>query len=149
MRTVTQRATRDQLKQRAARDLLTQRNNEHLPDGVGGTITGGPVEPIDLMEVLSRGGRGVSRVGAVSGAAQVVSSSFVIGGLVGGGFAGGGRGDHGIALSDGSRISFFSVADAGVLRHDDGPRLAREPARAPVDDDARAPSNGSRVLATA
>jgi hypothetical protein len=139
MRTVTQRATRDQLK---------QRNNEHLPDGVGGTITGGPVEPIDLMEVLSRGGRGVSRVGAVSGAAQVVSSSFVTGGLVGGGLAGSRPGDRGIALSDGSRISFFSVADAGVLLDDDGPGPGAKSVRA-TDHDVHAPSAGPRVLATA
>jgi hypothetical protein len=81
MRTTTGRRPR--------RDAAT-RTSDPQPDGLGGTITGGPVPPIDLMEILNRGG-------AVSGAAHVL---------------GGGR-DSGITLSDGSRISFASV-DTGA-----------------------------------
>jgi hypothetical protein len=84
------------------------RNGETLPDGVGGTITGGPMQAIDLLEILNRATRGVSRAGAVSGAAQVAVSSPG---------AGEGR-DRDIALSDGSRISFASVEDRGARRDD-------------------------------
>ena len=101
MRTMTRRATRDQ---------LTKRNNEALPDGVGGTITGGPMEPIGLLEILERGARGASRGGAVSGAAQVAIGSP----------GAAGRPDRAIALSDGSRISFSSIADTELFRDDDG-----------------------------
>jgi hypothetical protein len=93
------------MTRRATRDQLTKRNNEHLPAAIGGSITGGPMEPIGLMEILERGARSASRSGAVSGAAQVVASSL---GRTGGV-------DWDIALSDGSRISFASIADAGVL----------------------------------
>jgi hypothetical protein len=31
------------LTRRATRDQLTKLNNNHLPDGIGGTITGGPM----------------------------------------------------------------------------------------------------------
>lgn len=110
MRTVNRRATRDQ---------LTKRNNDLLPDGVGGTITGGPMLPIDRTEILARTARGVSRGGAVSGAAQVVVSSL----------NGSGGQDRGIALSDGSRISFCSVADAGVLKDDNARFSGAEYAR--------------------
>ena len=117
MRTMTRRATRDQ---------LTKRNNDPLTDGSGGTITGGPMEPINLLEILERGARCVSRGGAVSGAAQVVVSDL------------GGR-DRGIALSDGSRISFASVADAGVLKDDDAGVPGGSYSRVPKDDHARVP----------
>ncbi len=100
---------------RATRDRLTARNNEILSDGVGGTITGGPVRPIDLMELLSRGGSGTSRGGAVSGAAQVVISTPET--RTGG--------NDGIALSDGSRITFARVGDAGVMRDDETLLLSR------------------------
>jgi hypothetical protein len=105
MRTVNRRATRDR---------LTTPNGEHLPDGIGGTITGGPMEPIDLMEILTRSALCVSRGGAVSGAAQVVASG------AGERVDMGKRPDRGIALSDGSRITFASLADSGVLREEDG-----------------------------
>jgi hypothetical protein len=113
MRTVTRRATRDQ---------LTKQHDDDLPDGIGGTITGGPTEPLDLIEILSRSARGASRVGAVSGAAQVVSSLGTNSGQ-----------NRGIALSDGSRITFASVADTGVLK----------------DEDVPIPSHAARVLTAA
>ena len=96
MRTVNRRVTRDQLK---------PKNSDDLPDGVGGTVTGGPVEPIDLMRILARDTDGASRGGAVSGAAHVVVSRLGIRGPRG----------PGIALSDGTRISFASIVDAGVF----------------------------------
>ena len=102
------------VKRRAIRDRLTTPNGEHLPDGIDGTITGGPMEPIDLMEILNRSALSVSRGGAVSGAAQVVASG------AGERVDMGGRPDRGIALSDGSRITFATVADSGVFREEDG-----------------------------
>jgi hypothetical protein len=88
---------------RKLEDQVIRRDSESLPDGIGGTITGGPMEPIDLTAILSRPDRAISRGGAVSGAAQTTFSR-----------AGTGRGrDEGIALSDGSRISFASIDDAG------------------------------------
>src|SRR5580658_665636 len=75
-----------------------------LPDGIAGTITGAPLTPINLMEILGRGSRDASRGGAVSGAAHVVVSSVLAINDQ----------ERGIALSDGSRISFASLADAGV-----------------------------------
>jgi hypothetical protein len=86
---------------RAIRDNSIRHSGEQLPDGVGGTITGGPMQAIDLMEVLNRSPFGVSRGGAVSGAAHVVVSGA------------GARGapENDIALSDGSRIMFASVGD--------------------------------------
>jgi hypothetical protein len=83
MRTVNRRAIRDQ---------LTARNGEHLPGGIGGSITGGPVAPLDLMEILNRT-RCTSGGGAVSGAAQAVRGEEVAS----------------VALSDGSRIIFADV----------------------------------------
>ena len=87
------------------------RLDEALPDGVGGTITGGPMQPINLIEILRLGGRGASGGGAVSGAAQGALSGIASGAGAG---AGSGR-DRGIALSDGSRIIFASVEQATVL----------------------------------
>lgn len=101
------------IKQRAIRDRSTKANREHLPDGIGGTITGGPMEPIDLIEILDRSARCVSRGGAVSGAAQAVVAS------PGERLADGGY-DLGISLSDGSRITFASLAGTGVPREEDG-----------------------------
>lgn len=98
-----------QLTRRATRDQLTKSNDEHLSDGIGGTITGGPQEPTGLLEILERGARGASRGGAVSGAAQVVAD---IAGRCS-------QAQRGIALSDGSRICFASIADAGLLRDED------------------------------
>jgi hypothetical protein len=89
------------------RDRAEQRSG--LPDGVGGTISGGPMKPIDLMEILSRASRGASRGvslgGAVSGAAQVMAS----------GPGAGTERARGIALSDGSEIIFASVNDVQGL----------------------------------
>jgi hypothetical protein len=93
MRTTTGRKPR--------RDAAT-RTNDPQSDGLGGTITGGPMPPLDLLEILDRGARPVSRGGAVSGAAHVMD----------GGLGAGGRRDSGITLSDGSRISFASVETA-------------------------------------
>jgi hypothetical protein len=116
------------LTRRATRDQLIKPNNEHLPDGVGGTITGGRMEPISLTEILERGARGASRGGAVSGAAQVLADSY---GRIS-------RAERGIALSDGSRICFASIADAGLLRDDDAP-MARG-AHTPVPEDNNRPA---------
>jgi len=136
MRTITKRAARA-MTSRAARDQLARRNKDQLPDGIGGTITGGPMEPINLLEILERGARGVSRGGAVSGAAQVMVSSL----------GRSGARDRGIALSDGSRISFASVADAGVLKEDDATVLRDNEAHVPRNDNARVPDKRhTRVL---
>jgi hypothetical protein len=97
---------------RATRDRLTQRNDDNLSDDIGGTITGGPLESIDLINILERSSRGVTRGGAVSGAAKTVSVSSP--GATGGQ-------DRGIALSDGSRIYFISIADVDVLKDADAP----------------------------
>jgi len=91
------------MNRRAIRDQLTKQHGDQLPDGVGGTVTGGPREPIDLMAILARA-HASSRGGAVSGAAQVVVSSIGAGKVPA----------KGIALSDGSRISFTTIAEAGV-----------------------------------
>jgi len=90
---------------RAIRDQLTTRNSEQLLYGAGPTVTGGPLKPIDLMEILNRSERGVSRGGAVSGAEFPLVSS-----------AGSGSGrDPAIALSDGTTITFASVGDVGTI----------------------------------
>jgi hypothetical protein len=96
------------MSRRVARDQLTKRNDNNLPDGIGGTVTGGPMEPLDLAEILAQSAHEVTRGGAVSGAAHVVVSSV----------RGADGRDGGIALSDGSRIRFASVADAGFLQYD-------------------------------
>jgi hypothetical protein len=92
----------------SARDHTTARNDERLFDGVGGTITGWPMEKLDLLEILNRAQRGVTRGGAVSGAARATA-----------GPPGGSRGQRrDIALSDGSRISFASIEQDYVFRDD-------------------------------
>jgi len=120
------------LNRRAMRDQMTKPNNEHLPDGIGGTITGGPMEPIGLMEILERGTRGASRGGAVSGAAQIV----------GGGPGYASPAERGISLSDGSRICFASIAEVGLHRDDDVPADRRAQTWAARDDEVRAPGCG-------
>jgi len=101
-RKMTMRATRN-----TSPDFVAARRGEHLPDGVGGTVTGWPMEKLDLMEILNRTSRGVTRGGAVSGAAQAIDNR---------------RGGNGrrtdIALSDGSRISFASIEQEGMFRND-------------------------------
>ncbi len=114
------------VKRRAIRDQLTKSGGEPLPDGIGGTITGGPMEPIDLLEILSRSVRCVTRGGAVSGAAHAVAGDR------GPGSSGA---DLGIALSDGSRITFASLADPGVLREEDG-RIVRPGVARAAEEDA-------------
>ena len=131
---------------RANRDRATRRTTTDLPDGVGGTITGGPTRPIDLTEILTRDARGVAGAGAVSGAAQAVSSSF---GPARGALNGR---PHGIALSDGSRISFASIADAGVLNEDedgDAQHLADAGARGAADVGSDGASRGASRRALA
>ena len=92
------------LTRRARRDQSTTPDNDDLRDGIGGTVAGGPMQPNGLLDILEHGARDASRGGAVSGAAQIVADSP-------------GRA-RGIALSDGSRICFASIADAGLLRDD-------------------------------
>jgi hypothetical protein len=97
------------LTRRATRDQLTNPDKKRLPDAVGGTITGGPTQPIGVLEILALGAREAGGVGAVSGAAQVMAD------LPGDT----GHWERGIVLSDGSRICFASIVDAGLLRNDD------------------------------
>jgi hypothetical protein len=118
------------LNRRATRDQWTNPNNDLLPDGIGGTITGGPMEPIGLMQILERGTHGASHGGAVSGAAQVVA----------GGPGHATRAERGIALSDGSRICFASIADMGLFRNDDMP-VARD-VQTPLPGNASVPKGG-------
>jgi hypothetical protein len=91
MRAMSRRATRDHLN----------RPGERLSDGVGGTITGGPMQPVDVWEILNLGARGCSRGGAVSGAAQTAVNNLGVGQAR----------QRAIALSDGSRITFSSLDD--------------------------------------
>jgi hypothetical protein len=95
----------------ATRNHLRRSNNEHLPDRSGRTIAGATMKLIGPLEILERGEHGISRGGALSGADQVVADSI----------GRPGQADRGIALSDGSRICFTSIADAGLLRYDDAP----------------------------
>jgi hypothetical protein len=96
---------------RAPRGRLPPRKRASLADGAVGTIAGPPMQPIELVGILQPGcagvSRGVSRGGAVSGAAQVALP-----------FLGGDR-DQAIALSDGSSISFASIVDTGFFGDDD------------------------------
>jgi hypothetical protein len=68
-------------------------------------------EPIDLIALLKLGTLGLGRAGAVSGAAQLTDTIAASRACE----------DPPIALSDGSRITFTSVADAGV--YNDGCRV--------------------------
>jgi hypothetical protein len=124
------RATR-----RAVRDQVTKPNTEPLPDAFGDTITRRPVEPIGLLEILERAAHGASRGGAVSGAAQSVTEGIGSRSLA----------ERGIALSDGSRICFASIADTRLFHEDDGPEsLAR-----PTGDSKTMATNVATPLATA
>ena len=114
------------LNRRAMRDRVTKSSNEPLPDAIGGTITGGPTKPIALLEILERGPHGSSRGGAVAGAAQVVADDT----------------ERGIALSDGSRICFTSIADAGLLRDDFEPMAKGGEPAIPEDAKGRAAKHG-------
>lgn len=90
---------RNDLKQ--ARRPIGRDGSGATQDGVGGTITGGPMKPLDLMEILKRGTDEHGLAGAVSGAAQmIVSKRF--------------DPDRGVALSDGTRIIFASMDDIGA-----------------------------------
>jgi hypothetical protein len=132
------------VKRRAIRDQSTKPNRDHLPDGIGGTITGGPMEPIDLMEILSRSARSVSRGGAVSGAAQTVDSETMDSGEEARADWINGQ-DLGIALSDGSRITFASIA-AGVLREEDGRVFRQSHRNAGVEHSVRGHSGADNQL---
>jgi hypothetical protein len=112
----------------ATRDKVTTPSNEHLPDGIDGTITGGAMESIGLLEILERGVRGASRGGAVSGAAQIAADRT---GRIG-------RAERGIALSDGSRICFASIANADLFRDDDW--SSARGGQAPIQHGGKAPA---------
>jgi hypothetical protein len=99
------------LTRRGTRDQLTKPRVEHPPDGIGGTIAGAPMERIGLLNFLEHGAYGASRGGAVSGAAQVVSGWPTHACQT----------ERSIALSDGSRICFASLAGANQLPADDEP----------------------------
>ena len=113
------------LIRRARRDQSTTPNNEDLRDGIGGTVAGGPTETTGLRDILEPDAPEASRGGAVSGAAQIVADRP-------------GR-SRGIALSDGSRICFASIADVGLLRDDNGPMAVDERTSAAKDTAAAAP----------
>lgn len=88
------------------RDARMKTARLSLPDGIGGTITGGSMPPLDVPGILGRArlprlAPPIAFGGAVSGAARSMD-----------GFAPAiHRGNRGIALSDGSRIIFSSVGD--------------------------------------
>ena len=84
----------------------TDRTLFQLPDGTGGTITGGPMRPLDLMELLTRDRDNLTQKDiAVSGAARIIDSVSLKAQSSG----------AGIALSDGSRIVFRSVENGDIL----------------------------------
>ena len=81
-----------------------------LPDGSGGTIAGGSMKPLDLMELLTRGDGGRAggassgaKPGAISGAIGVAALRAPV------------AGEGSVALSDGSRIVFASFAGGDIL----------------------------------
>jgi hypothetical protein len=88
-------------RRRALRGPGTKRPSVHLPDGVGGTITGGPVPIIDLSDILKRGAPEPAHDAAVPGAARMPEP----------GDRSARCGPRDVALSDGSRILFASMAD--------------------------------------
>jgi hypothetical protein len=96
---------------RRTRDQLTKPKAEHPPNGIGGTIAASPMERIGLLNILEHDAYGASRGGAVSGAAQVVSGwpTYAC------------QTERSIALSDGSRICFASLAGANQLPADEEP----------------------------
>ena len=69
-----------------------------MPDGLGGTISGGPMAPFDLVERLGRGAPAPGMAGAVAGAGRVEMEQV----------------DE-IVLSDGSQIVFATI-DKSRLR---------------------------------
>jgi hypothetical protein len=99
---------------RRAQGQVRRNRREPLPDGVGGTITGGPMQPIDLMEILARGSRAANRGGAVTGAAHLTvidpDRSH--------------RPGQAVSLSDGSRITFSSVDDVTAYDRDETRELS-------------------------
>jgi hypothetical protein len=107
------------LTRHARHDQSTTPGNEDLRDGIGGTVASGPPATTGVLGNLEPGAREASRGGAVSGAAQIVADSP--------------DRRHGIALSDGSRISFASIADVGLLRDDNVPMAVDEQTSARKD----------------
>jgi hypothetical protein len=117
------------------RDPVTKPHNHHLPDGIGGTITGGAMELLDLPEMLERGAHEAGRGGAVAGAAQVAADGTV----------NSSQPERGIALSDGSRICFASIVDTGLFRDRD----AATASDATMNNVVRAPGmHRARLLAS-
>jgi hypothetical protein len=84
---------------------------DRCPDGAAATISGGAMTERGRRAVSAQSESGVSRGGAVSGAARAIVS-------VRGSRAGR---DRVVALSDGSRITFASIGDAGFSWDHDGP----------------------------
>ena len=85
-----------------------KRNGVRLGASARGTIIGASLERIDLMTTPTLRSPDVSRGGAVSGAAQVMamSSDFP------------NSEERAIALSDGSSISFASIAALDLFKAD-------------------------------
>jgi hypothetical protein len=129
------------LRRTGAGERGVQNGGNGNGDGARETITGGEATRVDLDQVLNRGENGISRGGAVSGAAQLMSGArglysgdSLAGGAGLGGAGAGGAGedgvgsggvgaggvgigsasDRGIALSDGSRITFTSIAEVAL-----------------------------------
>ena len=86
---------------RVTRRPQGKRGNGPLPDGVGGTITGGPLEPIDLMELLNRAPRTAGRGRAVPGAAHWTRDAAPPPA----------HSRDAVFLSDGTRITFSALDD--------------------------------------
>jgi hypothetical protein len=114
------------LTRHARHDQSTTPSNEDLRDGIDGTVASGLPATAGLLDNLEPGAREASRGRAVSGAARIVADSPDRG--------------RGIALSDGSRICFASVADVGLLRDDNVPMAADEHTLARKDSSGTAPS---------
>jgi hypothetical protein len=92
----------------ATRGKSHKRNGDRPLPGVRETVNGAPLELIDLMTRPIPRLPDVSRGGAVSGAAQVMTMGSSL--------------DDGeeraVALSDGSSISFASIAALGLFKGD-------------------------------
>lgn len=85
-----------------------KRNGARLGARVGRTINGASLDRVDMMATPIPWPPDVSRGGAVAGAAQVMVMSS--------GFSNGE--ERAVALSDGSRSSFASIAALGLFKAD-------------------------------